>query len=95
MPRSLALPPQNYYTWRKMVLLRDNCICQKCKKHNSREAHHVKSYIGYPELRHKIFNGQTLCHKCHKKTDTYGGLKVKCQNDLPTQINGERFGLGN
>ena len=73
MPRPLILPPHNYYTWRKMVLLRDNNVCQKCKKPNSREAHHIKNYIDHPELRYNISNGQTLCKKCHKRTDSYGG----------------------
>lgn len=72
MPKKLILPPQNYYTWRKLVLQRDNFICQICKKENSKEAHHIKNYKNYPELRYKISNGQTLCNDCHKKTDTYG-----------------------
>jgi 5-methylcytosine-specific restriction endonuclease McrA len=75
MPIKLTLPPQNYYTWRKMVLQRDDCTCQECKKPNSREAHHIKDYRDNPELRYDISNGVTLCAKCHRQTDTYGNRK--------------------
>lgn len=58
--------------WRKAVFERDNYICQKCKVRSKKgikvilEAHHIKQYALYPELRFEINNGQTLCKKCHK-----------------------------
>ena len=77
MPIKLTLPPQNYYTWRKLVLQRDNFTCQECKKLNSRESHHIKNYIDYPELRYEVSNGKTLCKDCHKAQHRKGWRK-KC-----------------
>lgn len=59
--------------WREAVLARDNWTCQKCGKQGGKlEAHHIKSFAENLGLRVAIDNGQTLCHKCHKLTDTYG-----------------------
>lgn len=66
MPKRRPFPPTTYAMWRKYVLERDNYICQECDKKNSRNAHHIKSYIKYPTLRLKVSNGITLCKKCHK-----------------------------
>ncbi len=59
--------------WREAVFKRDNWICQKCGIRNEKgknvylNAHHIKSWIEYHELRCKINNGITLCQKCHKE----------------------------
>ena len=59
--------------WRTAVFERDNYTCRSCGKKGGRlEAHHIKAYKTYPELRHVLANGLTLCKKCHTETDTYG-----------------------
>lgn len=56
-----------YKTWRIAVYERDNYTCQKCgsKKSDSFNAHHIKAFKHYPELRFVVSNGLTLCKDCH------------------------------
>jgi hypothetical protein len=59
--------------WRKEVFNRDNFTCQKCKQKSGKiEAHHIKRWSEYPDLRFDINNGITLCKTCHSKTINYG-----------------------
>lgn len=66
-----------YKLWRKAVFERDNYTCQSCGTEQSGifQAHHIKSWAKYPKLRFEVSNGQTLCKKCHEKTDTFGVKK--------------------
>ena len=58
--------------WRTSVFERDNYTCQECGSKQKLQAHHIKPYKAFPELRHELSNGKTLCKSCHEKTDTYG-----------------------
>lgn len=59
-------------TWRVQVFKRDGFKCVKCGSKNKIQAHHLKRWKDYPDDRFNVGNGQTLCFKCHCKTDNYG-----------------------
>lgn len=64
--------------WAKSVKERDNFICKECGKIGGKiQAHHIKPFSLFPELRFAIDNGITLCRDCHMKTDTYAGKVIK------------------
>lgn len=58
-----------YIYWSRQVKNRDNWKCRlsndECK--GRLEAHHIKNWIDYPELRYEINNGITLCHFHHPR----------------------------
>ena len=68
-----------YREWRKSVLKRDNYTCLECSSNYNLEVHHIKEFCKYKKLRFDVDNGKTLCSKCHRETDNYGG-RVLCQN---------------
>ena len=60
--------------WSRKVFKRDNYTCQDCgQRGGDLQAHHIKGFTDYPELRWKLSNGRTLCKKCHYKTYTFHG----------------------
>jgi hypothetical protein len=74
--------------WRKAIFERDKYICRVCGEHTrDLEAHHIVSFVGlFRRFKIKTLeeamnneklwgldNGITLCKKCHKLTNNYGG----------------------
>ena len=57
-----------YKDWRKAVFERDRYTCQHCGKVGGElNAHHIKAWKSFPELRFEVSNGQTLCADCHRE----------------------------
>jgi hypothetical protein len=64
--RELIKCRKEYLEWRKMVFARDGYRCVICGKTGGEiNAHHIKSFKDYPELRVEVSNGITLCRSCH------------------------------
>lgn len=57
-----------YKQWRKSVFIKDKYTCQHCGKTGGNlNAHHIKPFSLYPDMRFDINNGITLCRECHIK----------------------------
>ena len=71
--RLLRATPE-YKQWRRDIFIRDYWTCQECGQKSVRiEAHHIKSFRDYPDLRLDINNGLTLCKSCHARKE----LKIR------------------
>lgn len=71
--QSLIRKSCQYEQWRISVFERDEYTCQHCggKCQEGQKvylnAHHIKPFAKYTDLRFDIDNGITLCEDCHKK----------------------------
>lgn len=80
--RTRFMQTPQYREWRRNVFARDGYECQRCDTPASGRlnAHHIKEYKDYPELRLELSNGVTLCNKCHKKAHS---KELDIQSELP------------
>jgi len=53
--------------WRYDVMSRDDFCCAHCgdDRGGNLNAHHIKPFATYPELRLEVSNGATVCKACH------------------------------
>ena len=78
-----------YKLWREAVFKRDNFTCQECNDNSggNLNAHHIKPFSLFPEVRFAIDNGVTLCETCHEKTESFGGkINQYIKNETYTKI---------
>ena len=57
-----------YKEWRFSVMKRDDFTCMVCKFQGYVNAHHIKRFEDFKELRFDVNNGITLCPQCHRIT---------------------------
>lgn len=91
-PRRIAEEELLHSAWRIFVFTRDDYTCQKCGAKGELNAHHIKSWINHPELRHSVENGITLCVPCHLKMHKKKEFAVKVvrtnKSEKPYKENG-------
>lgn len=66
--------------WRNSVLARDDHTCKQCRSKEKLEAHHIIPIKSNPAFAFLRMNGVTLCRKCHKETDSFGGKRNHFKN---------------
>lgn len=60
--------------WAAEVLLQDDATCQQCGVSGVRmNAHHILPWKEFPEHRADVWNGVTLCIKCHRGVHSNDG----------------------
>lgn len=65
LERDRARESTNLKKWRMEVFKRDNFTCQKCGSKKDLQAHHLKEWSKFGDLRFDIHNGLTVCIGCH------------------------------
>jgi len=59
--------------WRETVFCRDDFTCARCGSRGGKlNAHHIKAWAKFPELRFDPQNGVTLCEDCHREIHRRG-----------------------
>lgn len=82
-----------YNIWRKQVFAKNNYTCQRCgiKRTKSSQpklnAHHIKNFSKYEDIRNSVDNGITLCECCHKKFHNIYGKTNNNELQLKEFIN--------
>jgi len=68
-PKYIRTFTPEYIKWRTTIFERDNYKCQMCNQiGNKLNSHHIFRVIDFPEFEFELWNGITLCLKCHQKT---------------------------
>ena len=63
----LARTTKELAQWKIDVFTRDDYTCQHCGIRGGKlNAHHIKRFRDFPDLRTELSNGITLCVDCHK-----------------------------
>lgn len=66
-----------YALFRLSILERDEFTCQNCEQRGGKlQAHHIKGWKLYPELRWEESNLITLCIDCHRETHRVFGYNT-------------------
>lgn len=56
-----------YKKWTKRIFEYDNYTCWICENRGGElQAHHLRGWAEYPEVRFELGNGVALCKECHK-----------------------------
>ena len=80
-----------YREWRNKVFERDNWTCQKCSVRGIYlQPHHIYNWSEYPELRHEVGNGITLCIEHHKKFHRLYGMRQNSFEQVYGFLNGKQ-----
>lgn len=81
--RLLTRAYPEYADWRNKIFIADDYTCTKCNAQGGTlNAHHIKSYSRYPELRTEVSNGITLCQPCHTAFHKTYGYSDFTEEDL-------------
>ena len=89
-----------YSNWRQSVFVRDNWICQMddciyCKNEQGviLNAHHIKHFSTYPDLRFDVDNGITYCADYHLKSGLHqlisNNFDKSVKEDIVKELNKE------
>ena len=63
--RANKLDQKDLKEWSLKVRARDNFICLNCSSRKNLHAHHMVSKFYLPKYAFTLYNGITLCKKCH------------------------------
>lgn len=91
-----------YKIWRDSVYAKDWYTCQCCGRYGSdieKNAHHIKNFSEFPELKYDLSNSILLCAECHhiKYIGSFHNIYGTTNNDanqLEQYINNKRKQLG-
>ena len=77
-----------YSDWRLRVYERDSFTCQECGQVGGKlNAHHQFAWAEFPSLRYELWNGVTLCEKCHKlEHSKKGGNRWVQRKEVAEQV---------